>query len=335
MGQILNNTTWRGNDQAGSPDPPHPFLCRLDEAWVLYYPLTDKLLILNSTAKAVWDFIAQGYGACEISSKLARNFGISDERAARDVAQVLADLTDERASDDETDGKSDITTVHSGYRGRPTDCGVFEFGGSLVRVLSAVTELDDGFFLRFQHRASGDGDKADVLEISLGDSDFPYQVTYRGDIISQTITLAKTISRVVDLMLRLEHPHRPSLAYLHAGAVSRGGRSVLMPGSSGVGKSTLTAFLSVHGFAYLGDDGMAIAENDMSLLPLPTCLSIKAGSWPVLEPFYPALPTLATLSRYGRSARYVVQRGIMQRCRRPRHRLRSYSPPTPRASQLG
>lgn len=313
--QILSNTVWPRINQEGSPGPRRPFLCQLDEAWVLYYPLTDKLLMLNSTAKAVWDLLADGHGAGEISSAFVRDFGISGERADRDVAQVLADLADEPAGNGETGDKSDVATVrpgtqNGGDRGRPKDCGVFDFGGSRVRVLSAVTELDDAFFLRFQHRASGDGHNADVLEISLGDADSAaYRVTFCGDVISPTTTIVQTMSRVVELMLSLEHPHRPSLAYFHAAAVSYGERSLLMPGSSGMGKSTLTGFLAAHGFAYLSDDLIAIGEDEMAVLPLPTCLSIKAGSWAVLEPFYPVLSKRATLSRYGRSIRYIEPRG--------------------------
>jgi hypothetical protein len=58
-----------------------------------YHPLTDKLLILNETAKVVWDLLSQG---CERLKSLqpSWHFGISEKQAAQDVAQLLADLTD-------------------------------------------------------------------------------------------------------------------------------------------------------------------------------------------------------------------------------------------------
>lgn len=83
----------------------------------------------------------------------------------------------------------------------------------------------------------------------------------------------------------------------------------MIPGNSGTGKSTLTAFLVANSFSYLGDDVVAIGSEGMALLPLPTCLSIKAGSWPLLESLYPVLPNLATLRRFGRSIRYVEPPG--------------------------
>ena len=53
--------------------------------------------------------------------------------------------------------------------------------------------------------------------------------------------------------------------------------------------------LGSGGLAGTGDDLVAIGSEGMALLPLPTSLSIKAGSWPILESLYPVLPDLATL----------------------------------------
>ena len=83
---------------------------------------------------------------------------------------------------------------------------------------------------------------------------------------------------------------------------------MLLPGVSGSGKTTLTAFLVGHGFDYHGDDVIAMAINDGSLRPLPTQLSIKTGSWLLLESLYPTLPDLPTINCYGREVRYVQPR---------------------------
>jgi serine kinase of HPr protein (carbohydrate metabolism regulator) len=64
---------------------------------------------------------------------------------------------------------------------------------------------------------------------------------------------------------------QPSFSHSsHAAAVSRGGHRVLLPGVSGIGKSTLTAYLGGHGFGYLGDDCVAMATAGWSLRPLST-----------------------------------------------------------------
>jgi hypothetical protein len=48
-----------------------------------------------------------------------------------------------------------------------------------------------------------------------------------------------------------------------------------------------------------------MARADWSLRPLPTCLSLKSGSWPILTALYPQLPDLPTLRCHGRDVRYV------------------------------
>lgn len=294
------------------PAPARPFLCGLCDAWVLYYPLTDRLLVLNATAKSVWDLFSRGCEPGEITAVFARKFGISDEQARRDVAPVLADLTssDSAIGDEHTIDNARACAAPKGIPDATTfdrlpchDLGVYCFGRSRIRVLSQVAEVDASLFARFHQRSVGDDRGAEVLEVARGKS--AYRLTLSGQVIAEPATINQTLSRLVEVLLSLEHPQQPLLAYCHSAALVRGGHSLLMPGRSGVGKSTLTAFLVAHGFAYLGDDTIAIGEGKMAVLPLPTRLSIKSGAWAILQPFYPMLPELPILHRYGRSMRYV------------------------------
>ena len=130
-------------------------------------------------------------------------------------------------------------------------------------------------------------------------------------------SLAELIGCTHELILRWEHPKTEFLAYYHAAAVSRNGHSALLPGISGIGKSTLTAYLVGYGFNYLGDDYVGMARADWSLRPLPTCLSLKSGSWPLLSDLYPELSHLPTVHYHGREARYVEPRQAQSAGRAP------------------
>ena len=177
-------------------------------------------------------------------------------------------------------------------------------------VRSSVAEVDASFFLRFQHRTIDCRDGAETVEFSQGDSGF--RLTYRGELIREVPTIAGMLAAVPQFLLRLEHPDRSLLAYAHAAAVCRGGHSILMPGPGGAGKSTLTAFLVARGFDYLGDDIIALAEDDGALLPLPTSLSIKSGSWDLVGQFFATLANRPSLFRYGRTMRYLEPEGNYQ-----------------------
>lgn len=65
---------------------------------------------------------------------------------------------------------------------------------------------------------------------------------------------------------------------LHAAAVSVGSRVVLLPGASGAGKSSLTAWLASHGFDYLTDELVFIPSGTIDVVPFVRPLSFKASA---------------------------------------------------------
>jgi hypothetical protein len=83
------------------------------------------------------------------------------------------------------------------------------------------------------------------------------------------------------------HP-LPTLAHLiftrirshylvHAGCVSRGGRGIILAGASGMGKSTLTAYLVSRGMGFLSDEVAPIARATGRVEPFPLHIGIRPG----------------------------------------------------------
>jgi hypothetical protein len=72
---------------------------------------------------------------------------------------------------------------------------------------------------------------------------------------------------------------------LHAGAVARAGRGILLPGDRGAGKTTLVAFLVKHGFLFYADEMAALEVGSARLAPLPRPMRLKGGSARLLAPF--------------------------------------------------
>ncbi|RJF85560.1 HprK-related kinase A [Sphingomonas cavernae] len=70
---------------------------------------------------------------------------------------------------------------------------------------------------------------------------------------------------------------------LHASAVERDGRALLMTGHSGAGKSTLAALLGERGWRFMGDE-FALLEPDTGLLhAFPRLVSLKNGAIAQME----------------------------------------------------
>jgi hypothetical protein len=125
------------------------------------------------------------------------------------------------------------------------------------------------------------------------------------EIVANVNSLSELVGKTNEFFLSWEHPEVDFLAYFHAAAVRRGEHAILLPGVRGAGKSTLVGYLASQGFTYLTDDLIAMAASNWSLRPLPTCLAIKSGSWPILQAFYPQLTNCQTVQCHGRAVCYV------------------------------
>jgi hypothetical protein len=107
--------------------------------------------------------------------------------------------------------------------------------------------------------------------------------------------LASGLSREKALLLTLEEVTKSlitdlhSAVALHAAAVGWGATSVLMPGASGSGKSSLAAWLLDGGFDYLTDEVAVLAEHE-KIVGLPRAVVLKPG----------ATEAISTLSVFGK-----------------------------------
>lgn len=79
------------------------------------------------------------------------------------------------------------------------------------------------------------------------------------------------------------------MGVIHAASVSLGKRAVMFPARSGGGKSTLASLMMAHGCKLLSDDFTPIALNSGHIHAFPGSISLKAGSLPLMESYFPEL----------------------------------------------
>jgi len=97
------------------------------------------------------------------------------------------------------------------------------------------------------------------------------------------------------------------LAAVHAGAVRNEHGCLLLPGSPGSGKSTLTAALVAEGFTYLTDECALIRPDTHVVRPVPVSLGLKRGSWAMLSHSFPRIEAAPTFCQEdGTEVRYLV-----------------------------
>lgn len=97
---------------------------------------------------------------------------------------------------------------------------------------------------------------------------------------------------------------RPDVVF-HAACMVRGGKSILISGPPGAGKTTLTLHLMKAGFEYRSDDVVLIATNG-DVTGVPFAPTVKSGAWQIVERIYPALNDAPIHRRLdGKRVRYL------------------------------
>lgn len=97
------------------------------------------------------------------------------------------------------------------------------------------------------------------------------------------------------------------LYYFHAGVVGTGSNCVLLPATSGSGKSSLTGALAHAGFHYYSDEVALILRGSFKVPPTPFGLCIKEQGWDLMARYYPNIAGLPVHRREDdRTVRYIL-----------------------------
>jgi serine kinase of HPr protein (carbohydrate metabolism regulator) len=103
-----------------------------------------------------------------------------------------------------------------------------------------------------------------------------YTYTMNGEVINRGLDLELALA-VLDSQLRLNLGVKsPDAIFIHAGAVAHRGRTLIMPGRSFAGKTTLAAALVRAGAVYFSDE-FAVIDMSGMIHPYAKPLSIRGG----------------------------------------------------------
>ena len=136
---------------------------------------------------------------------------------------------------------------------------------------------------------------------------------WNGIAFEKSVVERNLYAAVQKTMMTMAYQVKNNLISLHAAALEYKGSAVIMPAESESGKTTLTALLLKRGFSFFSDDVCSMDENGY-ILPLPFCMSIKEGSWNILECDYPELQRYDIYKRYDeQNIRFLFPASSMQR----------------------
>jgi hypothetical protein len=130
-----------------------------------------------------------------------------------------------------------------------------------------------------------------------------------GGQLKATCETASIVAQVERLLIQTVVAATPHLLTLHAAALQRDGRPLLLAGPSGAGKTTLSIALARAGWSFGSDEIVLLGRNqDLRALPLPPC--VKASSFPLIESWFPKLRSALEHERYGRIVKYLPIRSV-------------------------
>lgn len=259
----------------------------VDHARVLWNPADRHLHTLNPTAAAIWRLVPEVQTLGELTAVVADEFGAQAYRIRTDVERVIEDF---RSSG-----------LLGGSPVRPQDPGTARpalIGSSAVTLW--VQALDAQIAITVDDRALARAIESDLAPISVRPPTARHAgvstivvTTVDGGMVDLSVNGADSVrvgsplagvARVLGEVNALAVASVPDHLVLHAGAVGRSGRTVLLPAVANSGKSTLTAALLAEGWRYLTDEAAAI-DARLSVRPYPKPIALDPGSFHLFSEF--------------------------------------------------
>lgn len=138
-----------------------------------------------------------------------------------------------------------------------------------------------------------------------------WSICFNGEAVFEGLTLDEILPRVLDYIRIAYYRSFDYLISLHAGALYFNKTPLIMPAISGSGKSTLSAYLMYQeNFEFLTDE-VAIIDRDSCICPIPFSITLKEGSWKVLESYDIPLDNLPMHRRFdGQRLRFLPPQQI-------------------------
>jgi hypothetical protein len=269
---------------------------------VVYDPSEKKLFALNAPAALVWKAIRDGESRLALSRTMAITFDLADDEAEDWIEQALSSFDRTIPVDAVPHSADERPAEFADTLARGTDYVIL---GQTVRIAApdAALELIDCIIGHLKQTSPGPVLDNPAISISIEPAGAEFAISGAGDpkAFSGPRQLAAEVEKriVQELIPRVRH-----LFAIHAALLEFRDATVLFPGQSGAGKTTLSTSLAAEGWNYLTDE-MALFEQSLTWQGLPFRPCIKAESYNLVEPMHPSLHDAIEHDRFGRRVKFL------------------------------
>ena len=132
-----------------------------------------------------------------------------------------------------------------------------------------------------------------------------YKIYVNYKLVREIKGTKKVIPALGDLIRLLYYRQSDFLIALHAASLQYGEKTLILPGMSGIGKSTLSSYLSFYGFDLFSDE-LSVITKEYEVLPIPLGVGLKEKSWDILKDHITNIDDYETYKRFDeQNVKYV------------------------------
>lgn len=292
----------------------------LDQQGVLFDPVRQCVYAINATATFIWCCLERGMAADEVIAQLERTFGIS-KVCAEDYLDTAVrhwrelDLVSTAQPPEDAAARAvtrPVDLAHAVTEGRQPARRRRDVGRPYVL-------LDAAFGIRIAaptlHREidavlsplSAPAATAAAIRLDFIENGAGFSIRRDGRPYASCSRLDQAVPLIKSCLIELAFGRSGDFGAVHAAALRRNGRCVLLAGASGAGKSTLTAALVAAGFELMADDTTVLARDTLAARAVPFAICLKEGAWELLRSRFPDLEDRPVHDRLdGKKVRYLL-----------------------------
>lgn len=252
----------------------------------------------NASATFAWCALEAGQTWPAIAQDLAERRGVSLPEAERELTSLAAHWLGHgllrRPGDAPQAPRRMLPRFEEPYFKFRTRC--YRLLGVPIQIRYGDIMLEDSIHPVIAHLESTI-DEEPARTITLA-SIVGYNFLYCDDVQEAVEERLEAMApKVKFTLLRCAIEKQSHMLQLHAGAVAKDGRLVLLLAPSGSGKTTLTARLVAAGFTYFSDEVVLLDRDNECIRPVPISLCVKESGTALLAPHFPGLDELPVYHR--------------------------------------
>jgi hypothetical protein len=278
----------------------------LGNSLVIHSHFQDSLVILNPTARMIWEMLSDSHDPATIASWLVTSFDVPQEKARQDVESVFRFWNSEVFPDMQpTIARRPFSPIDIEEDRQPVSRRTYALSQKAFSIDFCSSEIETILQAVLGHcECFATPEPNDLFEVSIEESD--YCLKKNGIEMARENSPHSLRHALIYEAAKSSYPDSQWLIFLHAGAVSNGRHCILMPGIPGCGKSTLTAALALEGFQYICEDIAPIVRESWNVASVRTRICLREGGCLALKEKYPDLETVPGTPRWGKQLRYLT-----------------------------